>query len=84
MLGHRGDRTTRELREKLVRLANEQSDSAKRQIREIRTSILKSTRDAIKDLDLRGQAERATEELYQKHMDQVAKMVAVKQKEMLS
>lgn len=75
---------TRELREKLARLATEQSDSAKRQIREIRTSLLKSTRDAIKDLDLRGRVERATEELYQKHMDQVAKMVALKQKEMLS
>lgn len=75
---------TRELREKLARLANEQSDSAKRQIREVRTSILKSARDAIKDLDLRRQVERATEELYQRHMDQVAKMVALKQKEMLS
>lgn len=78
------DRITKELREKMAKGLSEPSENSKRIIRDIRTTLLTSTKSSVKDETLRRQADVAVQKIYTDMIKKVDDLLASKHKEILS
>jgi ribosome recycling factor len=75
---------TRELRERIAKGMTSHAENSKADVREIRNSFMKSISVAVKDLNLRKQADMSMQKLYGEANKTIDALVQTKQHEILT
>lgn len=68
----------------MAKSLHQPGEIAKRRIRDIRTELLNSSKVHVKDANLRRQLERCVEELQDKYIETVEKILEAKKKEIVA
>lgn len=72
---------TKELREQLVKGLSQPAERTKNNIRQIRTILMKSLTEHVKDLNLKRQAELSMQDIQSRAIKKIDEILAKKQKE---